>query len=213
MTEAPRSTIREDTTARHKHKYANRNPFQVFVLQRFIAAAAREIDRLRPDTTLDFGTGEGFFLERLLERGAPLKSVLGIDLREDALSEARRRCPSCEFEKADLLSWQKEPSSFDLVIASEVLEHLPDPGRYLQSLVRLSRGHLLLTVPLEPWFQLLNLMRGRDIRRLGNHPEHVNRWGLRGFKRFVSGYAEVERAYTVFPFTLVIARPRPPAGP
>ena len=208
-----KSTIRADTGARHHRKYTSRNPVQIYVLERFVAAAAREINRLRPSTILEFGTGEGFFLERLLQHGAQLQSVLGIDLRAEALSEARERCPACRFEEIDLLTWNQEPQSFDMVIASEVLEHLGDPGRYLQRLVALTRGHLLLTVPQEPWFQIMNLMRGRDIRRLGNHPEHVNRWSLRAFKRFVAGYAEIETAYTVFPFILVVARPRADRSP
>jgi 2-polyprenyl-3-methyl-5-hydroxy-6-metoxy-1,4-benzoquinol methylase len=208
--DAPLSTIRPDTGERHERKYQSRNPFQVWVLRRFMNAVLREIEALQPDTVLDFGTGEGFFLQRLLEGGARPRSVLGIDLREDALRQARRRCPSCEFEQVDLLTWEHTPASFDLVIASEVLEHLEDPGRYLKKLVELSRGHLLLTVPFEPWFQILNLIRGRDIGRLGNHPEHVNRWGFRGFKRFVASHAGIESAYTVFPFT--VARPRPDAG-
>jgi len=208
-----KSTIRADTGARHHRKYASRNPVQVYVLDRFVAAAAREINRLQPSTILEFGTGEGFFLERLLQHGARLQSVLGIDLRGEALSEARERCPSCRFEQIDLLEWDQEPRSFDLVIASDVLEHLDEPGRYLERLVPLTRGHLLLTVPLEPWFQIMNLIRGRDIMRLGNHPEHVNRWSLRAFKRFVNRYAEIETAYTVFPFSLVVARPRTSRSP
>lgn len=208
-----KTTIRADTGVRHQRKYASRNPVQIYVLERFVAAAAGEINRLSPSTILEFGTGEGFFLERLLKHGAKLPSVLGIDLRADALTEARERCPSCRFEQIDLLDWDREPQSFDMVIASEVLEHLDDPGRYLERLVSLARGQLLLTVPQEPWFQIMNLIRGRDIRRLGNHPEHVNRWSLRTFKRFVSDYAEIETAYTVFPFILVVARPRAIGAP
>ena len=205
----PRPTIRGDTGQRHRRKYESRNPVQVWVLERFASAAAREIERLSPETVLDFGCGEGYFLERVLARGAHMPSVLGIDLRAEALTEARERCPSFAFEEVDLLSWDREPQSFDLVIASEVLEHLEAPDRYLRKLVELSRGHLLLTVPLEPWFRLLNLLRGRDLLRLGNHPEHVNLWGFRAFRRFVEQFAEIERAYRVFPFTVVVARPRP----
>ena len=51
---------------------------------------------------------------------------------------------------------------FDLVVASEVLEHLYEPERFLERLCRLSRGPVLLTVPHEPWFRLCNLLRGRD---------------------------------------------------
>jgi len=204
------TTIRSDTGERHRRKYASRNPFQRLVLDRFFIEVASELRTLNPGRTLEFGCGEGFFLERLEGLGVRLPDLLGVDLREDAIAEARERCPQYRFEVQDLLTWDIPEHSFDLVIASQVLEHLPDPAPFLHRLAALSRGHLLLTVPCEPWFRLLNLARGRDILRLGNHPEHVNQWGLRTFTDFVSQHVEVVRAKVCFPFVILIARPRQP---
>jgi SAM-dependent methyltransferase len=209
------STIRHDTALRHQHKYANKNPLQRFALGRFFDAVAEEVRALQPELTLDFGCGEGLFLQRLKERGVSLGRFCGIDLRPEALELARRRHPDDEFVCADLLTWSNSENRFDLVIASEVLEHLPGPERFLRRLIHFSSQHLLLTVPLEPWFRIMNLLRGRDLGRLGNHPEHVNLWGLRSFRKFVSPHVEIARAYTVFPFIIVVARPseRPVALP
>jgi len=200
-----KTSVFSDTTIRHKRKYKNKNPIQRFVLNRFFNAVAKEIRMIQPSKVLDFGTGEGYFLEQLKKRGLTFKSLVGIDLREDALNEARLRNHSYEFIKVDLFDWNIEHKSFDLVIASELLEHLEDPARFLERLSLLSRRHLLLTVPLEPWFQLMNLLRCRDIRSLGNHPEHINHWGYGGFKKFVSKYVNINRSYIVFPFIIVIA--------
>ncbi len=200
------STIRSDTGKRHVAKYANKNPIQRFVLARTFDAIGREIRSLAPARTLEFGSGEGLFLEQLKKRNLIIDNLVAIDIREDALESARALHPEYEFLNQDLLTWDRERRSFELVIASQVLEHLPQPGRFMQRLVELSAGHLLLTVPWEPWFRLMNLLRGRDIARLGNHPEHVNLWGLNAFRSFVGKYAEVERAYTVFPFIIAIAR-------
>ena len=202
------NTIRVDTGERHRRKYENRNPIQVYVLDRLHDAIASEIRTLAPARTVEFGCGEGYLVERLLHRGVELPDFVGIDLREDALREARQRCPQMQFLSQDLLTWNAPPASFDLVLASEVLEHLPDPDLHLARLVELCAGHLLLTVPYEPWFRLANLARGRDIRRLGNHPEHVNQWGMRSFTRFVERHAHVVRAVAFLPFILVVARPR-----
>jgi hypothetical protein len=57
---------------------------------------------------------------------------------------------------------------------------------------------MLLTVPCEPRFKFLNLARGRDVLRLGNHPEHVNQWSHSTFSAFVAARAKIERAWTVF---------------
>jgi trans-aconitate methyltransferase len=202
------TTIRHDTTERHRQKYANKNPLHRFALDRFFDAVAREVRTLHPATTLEFGCGDGLFLQKLKDRHVLFEQLCGVDLRTDAIEHARHLHPDYRFECRDLLDWDLAGGSFDLVIASEVLEHLPEPARFLERMIHLSRRHLLLTVPWEPWFRLMNLLRGRDIGRLGNHPEHVNLWSFAGFVNFVASQAEVVRAYTVFPFTIVLAEKR-----
>ena len=143
-----------------------------------------------------------------MERGVALGGYVGVDLRAEAIAEARARHPQLAFEAADIFSFPPDGRRYDLVLASQVLEHLPAPGPVLSRLAALCGGKLLLTVPHEPWFRLMNLARGRDIVRLGNHPEHVNHWDPQSFAAFVSAYAEVERCWTSFPFILLEARPR-----
>lgn len=200
-------TIRTDAGFRHRRKYENKNLLHRLTLDRFFRQIGEEINALTPSVTLDFGSGEGYFLQALEKRRVDLGSVVGIDIRADAVEEARRRCPMHRFQQVDLLEWTLPERSFDLVIASQVLEHLPEPLIYLKRLCALSRGFLLLTVPCEPWFRLLNLLRGRDLACLGNHPEHVNLWRFQRFVQFVGEVAQVKKAYTVMPFTIVLAKP------
>lgn len=169
---------------------------------------ADAIKTLAPASILDFGCGEAFLLDRLLERGVALDGYVGVDLRAAALGEARARHPALAFEAADIFAFPPDGRRFDLVLASQVLEHLPDPDRHLARLCALCSGRLLLTVPHEPWFRLMNLARGRDLARLGNHPEHVNHWDSASFAAFVGRHATVERVWTVFPFVLLVGRPR-----
>lgn len=143
-----------------------------------------------------------------MKRGVALDGYLGVDLRAPAIAEARARHPQHVFREADVFSFPPDGQRFDLVLASQVLEHLPAPERFLTRLVALCSDKLLLTVPHEPWFRLANLARGRDITRLGNHPEHVNHWDPQSFAGFVDAHAAVERCWTAFPFVLLLARPR-----
>jgi SAM-dependent methyltransferase len=200
------NTIREDTGQRHRHKYENPNFIHQLVLGRFIDAVSREIGTLPTGRTLDFGCGEGLFLNELKRRGVGFDNILGLDLRDDALADAKNLLPEYEFEKADLLTWDRPDRSFDLVIASQVLEHLPQPDLFLKRLFALTDQYLLLTVPWEPWFRLINLMRGRDITRFGNHPEHINHWGVGEFRQLIEPHGAIVRLYTVFPFIIAVAK-------
>ena len=202
------TTIREDTAERHRNKYANANPLQRLTLYRLHTTLAAELKALQPKSILDFGCGEGFLTEALAAEDAPLNGYLGVDLREDAIDEAHARNPEQKFLVADLFDSVALDPKYDVVLASQVLEHLIGPERFLERLVQLTARRLVLTVPAEPWFQLINLARGRDFIRLGNHPEHINHWNEKTFVEFVSAYAKIVSAKTIFPFVVVTAEPR-----
>jgi 2-polyprenyl-3-methyl-5-hydroxy-6-metoxy-1,4-benzoquinol methylase len=202
------TTIRHDTTARHIAKYSNQNPLHRLSLARFHAALADELRALAPRDILDFGCGEAFTLDELQHLGVDVAAYEGVDLREDALAAARARWPGLRFTHADILDPSFDGRRYDVTLALEVMEHLYEPGRILNRLVELTDKALVLSVPHEPWFQLVNLMRGRDVIRLGNHPEHVQHWNSQTFADFVSPYAEVVRIRRSFPFIIATARPR-----
>ena len=192
---------------RHINKYSNKNPLHRFALNRFFDLIAAEISRIRPYRILDFGSGEGFFIDELIKRKVIFHRYFGIDTRQNALKEAKLKHPSFSFVNTDLLHCALKGTQFDLVIASQVLEHLSQPEKYLKILCSLSKGRLLLTVPDEPWFRLLNLLRGRDIKKLGNHPDHINLWSFKRFCDFAGKFIIIQKACKTFPFTIVVGRP------
>jgi 2-polyprenyl-3-methyl-5-hydroxy-6-metoxy-1,4-benzoquinol methylase len=157
-----------------EHKYTNKNFFHRLFLNRFLDTAFYEINQINPKTILDFGCGEGFFLKGMKDRGLSGKEILGLDIRKESLERAKKRVPEYDFRQLDLFQINPDKFRFDLVMAVEVLEHLYEPETYLKRLVSLSAKNVLFTVPFEPWFRVMNFLRGRDILRLGNHPEHVN---------------------------------------
>jgi len=201
------TTINVDTGRRHHDKYNSANPIQRLALGRFHRHVYRQLDSLCPASVLDFGCGEGFFWQALLKFG-PIPDVVGVDVRREAVETARAALPGLTFLQVDLFDFDPGDRRFDLVVASQVLEHLYNPAAYLERLCALTSERVLLTVPHEPFFQLCNLVRGRDLGRFGNHPEHVQRWSRSGFRRFASRYLVIEQLEAVFPFTLLTGRPR-----
>jgi 2-polyprenyl-3-methyl-5-hydroxy-6-metoxy-1,4-benzoquinol methylase len=189
----------------NEYKYANKNKLHQFMLRRFLDAIHQEIMALSPSSILDFGCGEGFFWKAMSDRGMPKEcQITGIDKREDALAIAQKSCPEWSFENIDLFDLIPEKANYDLVIAIEVLEHLADPARYLRHLSRLSLKKLILTVPREPWFRLMNFLRGRNLRRWGDHPEHINHWSISSFGYWASEFLYIDRLYGVFPWVVLI---------
>ena len=161
------------TKSSNEHKYTNKNFFHKLFLNRFLDTIFYEINKLDLKTILDFGCGEGFFLKAMKDRGLSNKKILGVDHRKEAIERASSLFPEYDFKQMDLFQINPDEYQFDLVMAIEVLEHLYEPEKFVKHLTLLSSTYVLFTVPFEPWFRIINLLRGRDILHLGNHPEHV----------------------------------------
>ncbi|MFO7155460.1 MAG: class I SAM-dependent methyltransferase [Pseudomonadota bacterium] len=191
----------------NEQKYESRNPILRMLIARFHRRIAELLAPLRPATILDAGCGEGYLARYLLDHLDGI-ALWGVDASAAAIERARQRCPEATFEVASLESIDLGRKEFDVVICSEVLEHLEHPEKALVRLSSLCGSHALLTVPWEPWFRLANLARGKYLRNLGNHPEHVQQWTKRGFVRVVEPHFEPLHVEVCFPWTILLGRPR-----
>ena len=96
--------------------------------------------------------------------------------------------------------------SFDLAAAIEVLEHVPDPQHTLSEMARCAGRHLLVSVPREPLWRMLNMARGAYWPALGNTPGHLNHWSKRSFIELLSRQGEVVEVRSPFPWTMLLVR-------
>lgn len=129
-------------------KYTTRNPVERRLMAGFFAALDRSLPEQPPETVLEVGVGEGEVSSRLRARYASA-AIVGADLPDPArLTDWRQRGLVGLF--ADIAHLPFPSASFDLIMAIEVLEHVPNPTVALRELARLSRGHLVLSVPREP---------------------------------------------------------------
>ncbi len=199
-------------TSGNLQKYETPNPVKRLLVRRMqerVLSLARACLRGKAHPRiLDAGSGEGLNAALLAER-MPEAGVTLLDASREALDYARTICPGkCVFECGPIESMPFEEEAFDLVLCTEVLEHLRDPAAALRELIRVSSGYVLISVPLEPWFRLGNLMSLKNIRRLGNPPDHLNHWSRGGFKRWMrrsSGKWAVRFSYS-FPWQFVLLK-------
>jgi ubiquinone/menaquinone biosynthesis C-methylase UbiE len=187
--------------SRYTPKYERGGVEEVLIgrFRRGLVAAAREG---RPSSILDAGCGEGFVSEWMSEAFGGAR-VVGVDTRNDALREASGRVSRADFLVGDVMGLPFPDRSFDLVVCTEVLEHVEDPAGALRELRRVSRGRLLVTVPHEPFFRAGNLLRGRHVRRLGSTPGHRWTWTRPEFQRLAGAGG---RWFSLFPWQGVLVR-------
>jgi SAM-dependent methyltransferase len=99
---------------------------------------------------MDAGSGSGYGAAFLADHGA--KFVWGCELDQEAVTQSLRhfRKPNLGFRVMDLQNISGFPAhSFDLIISSNVLEHLPKVAAFFHSACRLLKpdGTLIVAVP------------------------------------------------------------------
>lgn len=78
---------------------------------------------------------------------APFLDYLGIDLNPKNIANARRRFPDVRFEVGNAMNTGQPDGSFDVVIASDLFEHLPIPvaAQVLAEAARVARHAVVLS--------------------------------------------------------------------
>jgi len=91
---------------------------------------------------LDVGCGTGDVTHRIAEL-FPAARVVGVDLVDSHLAEARRRYARLgerlRFLAGDATALELADASFDLVVCRHMLQAVPDPARVVRELLRVAR--------------------------------------------------------------------------
>ncbi len=149
------------------------------------------------DRVLDAGCGRGFYLN-FLRQLHPGAEVTGVELDLPLLPRARAAVPGSRILGANLYHLPFAEASFDKIVFSEVIEHIPDDGAALRELYRVLApgGRLALTTPnadypllWDPINKVLERLTGRHIARgplAGIWANHVRLYDLETLTRRVA---------------------------
>jgi len=135
--------------------YFQTNPF----LRHFFIKRLKEIIKLIPDrqyqSILDVGTGVGFFLPTLSLLGEKVIALDNTSIVEAVkYMLAKRDISNVEVCRADIKEIPFDSESFDLIIATSVLEHVKDLDSAFIELKRVLKkdGTLIIGYPIENKF-------------------------------------------------------------
>jgi 2-polyprenyl-3-methyl-5-hydroxy-6-metoxy-1,4-benzoquinol methylase len=188
-------------------KYGSTNPVVRRLMDRFEATLDELFTGADPQSLLDVGCGEGVLTHQWAGR-LDGRRVVGIDLDDPLLHAewAKRSAANLEYlvMKAENLPFADD--EFDVACAIEVLEHVPDPRHTVSEMARCAKRHLLVSVPREPLWRMLNIARGAYVQDLGNTPGHLNHWSKRSFTALLSEHGDVVEARSPFPWTMLLVR-------
>ena len=155
------------------------------------------------DDVLEVGCGSGWYTRALVRLGT---RVTATDLSPAYLEQARRLAPQARFQVEDAQRLSFADESFDRVLLTEVIEHVPEPARAVREAARALRpdGVLALTTPSRRSPMNLAYALKRRIRRYGFN-EHLHELTARELRALLEPDFEVEsftRVNAVLPYPL-----------
>jgi 2-polyprenyl-3-methyl-5-hydroxy-6-metoxy-1,4-benzoquinol methylase len=123
-------------------------------LTRVFVELVKKLDGVK--SICDLGCGNGHITGRLAALGY---QVIGVDASPTGVKIARHTYPGVQFEEALIDRDLKHLGAFDLVISSDVIEHLYRPSDLLEAAAALlkPRGQLLLGTPYHGYLKNLAL--------------------------------------------------------
>lgn len=159
--------------------------FKVVELPR-VTRCVGTLHGLAPESLLDVGSGRGVFLWTLLSQmpQLPITCLDILDHRVELINTVSKGgYPDLQARQLDVRETGFEDDQFDVATALEVLEHLPDPGRAVRELVRMTRRYLLISVPSKP----------------DNNPEHIQCFEAKDLERLLldNGVREVQLSHVL----------------
>lgn len=189
-------------------KYGSKNPVVRWLMKGFADTLSSLVSKVKPEAIHEVGCGEGYWVLDWNKQGIKAR---GSDFSEKVIALAHenakdRSISPTIFAARSIYDIEPGQDSADLIVCCEVLEHLEQPEAGLAALQRVATDYVILSVPREPIWCVLNLARGKYLTSLGNTPGHIQHWSTGSFIGLVSRYFDVVEVKTPLPWTMLLCR-------
>lgn len=189
-------------------KYGSKNPIVRWMMSGFNNSLSEMVEKAAPKTIHEIGCGEGYWVMQWNRQGIEAR---GSDFSSQVIEIARGNTADNDlspdvYKQRSIYDVETDLDSADLIVCCEVMEHLEHPEDGLRALQRIVKKHVILSVPREPIWCGLNLMRGKYISTFGNTPGHIQHWSRSSFAKLVSQYFDIVEVKNPLPWTMLLCK-------
>jgi ubiquinone/menaquinone biosynthesis C-methylase UbiE len=123
------------------------------------------------ENALEIGCAEGIVINRLREL-LYIQKCYGIDVSHTFLSQGKAAYPKVEFTQVSGGKYPFSDKSMDLIVLSDIIEHIKDLRLFMKEIKRVGKM-VLLKVPLDKylWRKLVSEPLGRSFSVGSKHPD------------------------------------------
>lgn len=187
-------------------KYNSRNLIVKHLMNGFYKSIFQMVQLTKKHDIHEVGCGEGY-LAMYIQNTIKCK-IRGSDYSKFIIEKAKQNNPNIQFDVKSIYDLKEDKDSADLIICCEVLEHLDRPQDALQVLQTITSEYCLLSVPREPIWRILNVLRFKYISSFGNTPGHIQHWSKSSFLGMVEERFDIVAIRTPLPWTIVLCKKR-----
>lgn len=180
-----------------------KNPISKILVQRFDEVLFQLIEASDPGSIHEVGCGEGRITRKLThEHKGPIRASDFSAAHIRAL--LAQNLSNVVVVERNIYELNQTEDQADLIICCEVLEHLEDPHKALRVLKALRCRNYIFSVPREPLWRILNVIRGKYLQDFGNTPGHLNHWSRKTFINFLENHGfRLNRIVCPLPWIMV----------
>lgn len=121
----------------------------------------------------ELGCGLSPFLYEMNKKGI---KCTGVDFSPQTILNASFLFPKVKYILSDVTSTPIKDKSIDVVVAGEVIEHLPDPQKLIDEMVRVAKSRLVISTPILEF----------------DEPEHLWEFSPDDLRELLSPYGKVK---------------------
>jgi ubiquinone/menaquinone biosynthesis C-methylase UbiE len=174
------SLLLQDETSEKYFRFSTRRITGIFIEKIIL-----QLKKNKPKTILDVGCGTGYITD-IIKRSLDA-NIICCDMNSNRISFAKTQF-HLETIIADISHLPFKNSSFDTVLAIEIIEHLPNTESAINEIKRVTKANVIITVPNDPYFMIANFLRGKNLKSFGNPPDHINHFNKKTLKSVLSRY-------------------------
>ncbi len=138
-------------------KYNDDSTIVKVIMNGFFKNLEYLLSTIQYENVYEAGCGEGYISQHILNYNMAIQrpiKVTASDISEKMIKQAKINFPDIHFDVNSIYHLPERNATFDLVIASEVLEHLAEPENALRELFRISKRYVVISVPNEPIWRM-----------------------------------------------------------
>lgn len=186
-------------------KYQNTNAISQYLVNNYFKSVIKLISQTKEvHKAHEIGVGEGHSTLRIKNY---LENLSASEFLQPLVEKAKSNNPDIKIFQESVYELKYESESVDLIFLLEVLEHLDYPQLALKEIHRVSKKYLIIGVPNEPFWRILNVARLKYLNSLGNTPGHINHWSKKSFIDLIKkNFGEVIAIESPIPWTIILAK-------